>query len=127
MIWYTLITILLAAIDAWRIKRAWAKVQNINHWLSYALAAAGIAALYLIQRPEGWHIARFVIGCVAIRGMLYDGCLNIFRREKLVYQSTASNSLNDSRLTKVSFWWRRAGYAFILLVVIIVNLFIHAN
>jgi hypothetical protein len=124
MIYYILITIALAAVDAWRIKRAWAKVQNINHWLSYVLAAVGIAGLYFIVRPDGWHIATFIIGCIAIRGMLYDGCLNIFRREKLVYQSTASNSLNDSRLAKISFWWRRAGYTFILLVVIIVNHFI---
>jgi|GEM_PF-6042978 len=126
MFYYAIITIILSAVDAWRIKRAWGRVGNINHWLSYALAAAGIAGLYLIVRPIGWHIATFILGCIAIRGCLYDGFLNIFRREKLPYISPSSNALNESRLNKISFWTRRAIFAGLLIVVVIINLLIHA-
>ena len=142
MIWYTPITIILSLVDAMRMKRVWAKVNNINHWLSYLLAAIGIVGLLFCTKglPAGivsfktlllylLHITPFIIGCIAIRGMFYDMALNAFVNFFIIpraidYISVRSNSLNEDRLTNIPFWWRRVGYTGLLLIVLIINHFL---
>ena len=131
MIYYSIIVILLAAIDMLRMKRTWGKVNNINHWLSYLLAAIGIIALWLTI--HGWAITwvaiPFIVGCVALRGMFYDIALNMLVNFFIIpraidYISSKSNSLNEQRLTKIPFWWRRAAFVGLLIIVLIVNHFL---
>jgi len=131
VIYYSIIVILLAAIDMLRMKRTWGKVNNINHWLSYLLAAIGIIALWLTI--HGWAITwaaiPFIVGCVALRGMLFDPALNLLVNRFIIhraidYISPKSNALNESRLTKIPFWWRRFGYSALFLIVLIINHFI---
>jgi hypothetical protein len=131
MIWYAPIVILLAAIDTWRMKRSWGRVKNINHWLSYLLAAVAIVALWF--SIHGFHIKWstiiFTACCMAIRGMLFDIALNLLVnhfiiRRSIDYISDQSNALNESRLTKIPFWWRRAGYTIIFIILLIINHFI---
>jgi len=124
VIYYVPITVLLSLIEAWRIKRVWGKVGNINHWLTYLTAAIGFGVVYLITKPEGWHIVFVSVGCIGIRGLLFDVFLNIFRREKLDYVSNSSNSLNEDRLTKIPFVIRRIIAAVILVAAIVANHFI---
>lgn len=128
MIWFAPISLLLAAIDMLRMKRTWGKVNNINHWPSYLFAAIGITALYFFVKPHSWYILTFVIGCIAIRGILYDVSLNMLVNFFIIpraidYISSKSNSLNEDRLTKIPFWWRRFGFAGLLLIVLLINQF----
>lgn len=98
-------TLLLSAIDAYRIKKTWGKVGNINHWESYLFAVVGIVGLYFIVKPTGWHIAAFVAECVFIRGVFFSPFLNLCRRERLDYESNTTNSMIDG--WHVGFWVMR--------------------
>lgn len=122
LLYYLAATVLLSGVDAIRIKQSWDKVKNINHWVSYGLAVVLMGVLYFIIRPTGWHILIEAVSFIAIRGMTYDIMLNIFRRERLVdYNSDVSNSLNDARLTHITFWQRRALYAVLLAICLLLN------
>jgi hypothetical protein len=126
-LWLAISVIICAGIDAWRRKRVYGKVYNINHWVSYALAVLSMAGIWIAYNGFHfltWRLVTFILTGVFIRGVLFDIALNLFCRERLDKQSTTSNSLNDSRLTKIPFWWRRAGYAALLAIVLIINYFL---
>lgn len=129
MVYYIPITLLLSLIEFFRIKIQWGKVININHWESYLFGAIGMAGAYFLARPEGWHIATFIVGCMAIRGLLYDIVLNILVNffitpRSLDFISNSSNSLSEDRLTHVSFWERRLIAFVFLAACIAANYFI---
>jgi hypothetical protein len=117
MLYYIPITILLAAIDAFRIKIMFGKVGNINHWVSYGLSSLGIAGLYFIVKPQGWHIVNFILGCIAIRALVFDIALNLFRREKIDYVSTSTNAATET-LLNIPFFEKKL-IAFVFLAVCI--------
>lgn len=125
--YYTITVIILAAVDAWRRKRVMGKVDNINHWLSYLLAVICVVGLWVLF--HGWHLnwqaIPFVFACGGIRGVLYDPALNLFNREKLDYQSTTSNSREDSILTLIGFWPRRLIYLVTAIAAVIVYTLLH--
>jgi hypothetical protein len=132
MIYYALITVFLSAIDAFRIwwknKRVKHPVGNndIKHGVSITLAiVAGLIGWVVMHGLTiSWSFIPFVIGCFAIRGMLYDPALNLMRRESIDYVSGVSSSREEARLMHIPFWWRRAGYAGLFIVVLIVNYFL---
>lgn len=122
---YAAFTILLAIIDAIRIKVKWNKVANINHKVSTDLAlyagAITLAIWVVLNCKIGeWHwayLAAFALvglGCVCIRLMFYDICLNIFRiitktnpTLRLDYQSPTTSSYIDQHTEKIDFWEKR--------------------
>lgn len=130
MIYYFTIIPVLALIDMLRMKRVWGKRNNINHWGSYLAAAIGVAGLWLIFHGLhlSWLAIPFVVGCAAIRGISFDICLNMLVNFFIIprsidYISLKSNALNESRLNKIPFWWRRAGYIVLFGIVLLVNHF----
>lgn len=131
MLYYSLITIFLAAVDAYRMKITWGKVGNLNHWISYLLAFIGMAGLWIAINGLviNWQLLPFVVGCAALRGLFYDLTINIgvnffITPRAIGYISASSNSLNEDRLTKIGFWYRRAGFAVLLAGVLIINHFV---
>jgi len=120
---YAAVTILLAFVDALRIKVRWGKTGNINHDLSYILALlwGGTVLMWWginTGMELNWWTALALllagIGMCFIRLALFDPCLNIFRiltktnpTGKIDYVSSTTSSYEDQHSEKVSFWWKR--------------------
>lgn len=113
---YTVVTILLALVDAIRIKKAKGVVGNINHELSFFLAAFGGSFLMCVMfwGKGEFSFKRFVEVVLLlasfgfIRLVIYDIFLNLFRRLKINYQSSTTNSYVDNHTTLITFWEKRA-------------------
>lgn len=121
LVFYSIYTIAAAAIDAWRIRATWGKVKNINHWISYAIAFAGITGLWIAYNGFilQWSALAFLFACVCVRGVLYSPALNLLRREHIDYTSTTTNAITDH--TQIPFWGQRALYLAGLVAVIALN------
>lgn len=112
---YAAITMLLALIDAIRIKRAKGIVANINHETSVLLAiwSAAIPLSIVFWNYHTWtallvvKLAMFVFAFIALRLLFYDGFLNIFRRMKIDYESPTTSSYVDQHTNKLTFWDKR--------------------
>ena len=119
-VYYSIETILLALVDALRMryknKHTINPVGNndISHAVSRALAVITAAATYFTV--NGWHFSWastvIAVGFIAIRFLWFDLALNAFVNfilfpRPLDYISGISSSINEQRLTYVSFWWRR--------------------
>lgn len=123
---YVAVTILLAYVDAIRIKVNWDKVKNIDHKISINLALyTGSATLCLwtvLNCKQGeWDWMYFIsfafisLAMVAIRLTLFDLLLNLFRifmkinpTMRLDYVSTKTSSYEDQHSEKIGFWQKRA-------------------
>lgn len=118
---YLCFTILLALIDAIRIRVQWGLRKNINHTVSYVLA--GIALVIALEmdfhvRPSIWicilYGAMSVLVAGAIRLAMYNIFLGIFRiwtkTGRLVdYVSISTTSTIDTIewWAKIPFWIQR--------------------
>lgn len=110
---YAAITVLLALIDAIRIKRAKGIVENINHFWSSLFAALGIVIVAAMDIGK-YSIKDYFIfnlflwpACGCIRWVVFDIALNLFRRFKIDYTSPTTNSQIDRIFNKESFWAKR--------------------
>lgn len=132
---YAVATILLAWIDAMRIKAKWGKAGNIDHVVSTAL---GVMTAYVDCYLTMWgHISVFwwallwfallSAAFVFIRLALFDIALNGFRlwtgtnpTGRIDYVSTTTSSYEDQHSEKVGFWMKRiigvAGWAVMFLL-----------
>lgn len=104
---YAAITILLAAVDAMRIRLIWGKQKNINHVISWLLAIVTAAILlYITGLYRVWQAYVSVIG---IRWLIFDPALNLFRGKRIDYASKSTNSFVDWAETRMGlgFWKQR--------------------
>lgn len=132
MIYYAFISILLAAVDAFRIrwknKRVKHPVGNndISHAVSVILAIVSAICLWLVLYGVAitWAEIPFAVGCAAIRVIAYDPFLNLFRRLPIDTISGTSNSKTEKGWGKVPFWWRRFIGVSLLIIVLLVNHFL---
>lgn len=133
MIYYFLITILLAAVDAlrirWKNKRIRVPVGNndISHPVSWTLGVVSAIILWLATYwllIDWTKIILFACSCGAIRVIAFDPFLNLFRRLPIDNISGKSNSVTEKGWGKVPFWWRRAIGVVLLAGVLIVNHFV---
>lgn len=131
MIWqarlyYLIATIILAYVDKVRIKATWGKQKNISKkWsIAFGVIAGIIVFLWLNQWSLhfSWNYL-FLLECIAIRAMFYDPVLNLFRREKIDFVSSSTNSGADKNERKFfkSFWHEKETYAGVELVLIIIQ------
>lgn len=110
---YSIITVLLSAVDSIRIKKQMGKIENINHKVSAGLAAgtALIVVCFFVQIGTLWHIVfqllLFSIAFTGIRLFLYDGWLNLFRHLPFAFTSQKSSSYKDQHSNHVHFWMQR--------------------
>lgn len=120
---YTVITILLALVDAIRVKIAIGKVPNISHKVSYRLAGIlGGSVIgwwwYSLGLSFTWctilAVALVSVGFVGIRLALYDPVLNAFRllmginpTGRIDYESPTTSSYVDNHSRPMPFWMKR--------------------
>lgn len=123
---YAVATILLAWIDAMRIKAKYGYQQNIDHkpsWIAAITIGLGITVYWCMENctPGEWRPIYLVVFIMQwssfafIRLALYDILLNIFRlwtgtnpTGRIDYVSTKTNSYEDQHSEKVGFWIKRA-------------------
>lgn len=112
---YLAITVLLAGVDALRIKAAQGKQENINHGLSVIFATfAGMAAFGFSRMDligKGWdgfaQLVPILFGFAAIRLLIYDMALNTFRFLPIDYQSPTTTAKTDQLTFGILFWEKR--------------------
>lgn len=109
---YAVITVLLAFVDALRIKHAQGKEENISHGLSGILAivpALGIVMVYydLNVSTEWKEMSLCLPAFVAIRFLVYDLMLNIFRHLPIDYESATTSAKTDNLTIGITFWEKR--------------------
>lgn len=119
---YAAVTVILALIDALRIKKHWGKIANIDHKVSDDLAiiiGATVILWWLFTSLlcNWWSLLAIAIagiGMVFIRIALFDICLNIFRiltktnpTGKIDYVSLTTSSYVDQHSEKANFWLKR--------------------
>jgi len=119
---YAVVTILLAWVDAMRIKAVYGKQPNINHTVSTQLAiwsGFGVYLWWVMPISLTWWLAiavpLLVLSFIGIRLALYDPLLNLFRlwtgtnpTRKIDYISSATTSYIDRHSEKWAFWMKRA-------------------
>lgn len=121
---YACVTIILALIDAIRIKANWGKVDNIDHVESWMLAffSGGAVCFYYVGHQHLEFLGFIllsglltVIAFIAIRLAVYDPVLNFLRillkinpTMRLDYVSTETSSYEDQHSEKIGFWQKRA-------------------
>lgn len=115
---YTAVTILLALVDAYRIKKAKGVVENINHEVSASYAIYGGAITLVIwtvlsYKPGEWHwnylikVLILSISFIGIRLAIYSIFLNLIRRLPINYVSIQTNNKSDIWLRNIPFWGQR--------------------
>ncbi len=115
---YLAATVLLAGIDAFRIRVQWGRVQNISKVPSAILAVLA-GAVWFIFKP---NIYLFLPGCIGVRLLFYSPVLNVFRGRSFNYISNQTNAITDHFLK--AWWLQRAIGAGIVGTVLIINLFV---
>lgn len=114
---YTIITILLAGVDAIRIYFARkAGKENIEHIVGDMLAIGFGFGVYVYWHEThltgfsdiGYFIAFLILGIsfIAIRFTIYDIVLNLLRGRKIDYVSTKTSSWEDGHI-RFAFWLKR--------------------
>lgn len=110
---YSAITVLLALIDAIRIKKAKGIVENINHKVSSTLAGIAMVIVnvcFIHGALCGDYFLKwvlFIFAFTSIRLALYDPLLNLMRRMKIDYESPTTSSYVDQHTNKLTFWDKR--------------------
>lgn len=119
---YALYTILSAYVESIRIKKSWGFTENINKFVTVLIAIFGPIVIVLLSKMTAFQIATFFIGCVFVRGILYDAFLNCFRNVKIDYQSPTTNSKIDKfeNFLKWDFWKQRRVYLYSLLTILFI-------
>jgi hypothetical protein len=125
---YTGITILLALIDAIRIRKAKGIVDNINHKVSAGLACFMATVTVIVWMPK-WVVGIWLalgwgfymgIALALVRVIIFDPSLNIARRMKINYESPTTSSYIDNHSRPIGFWEKRtiglAGWGILLFV-----------
>lgn len=113
---YTLVTVILAWFDSWRIREATGKHKNIKKWISWGLAlVTGGVILYLFESFDRWQLYVLMIG---IRMLFFDPFLNAFRGKYIDYVSPTTNSIVDLIENKlhISFWPQRGIGVMLILI-----------
>lgn len=115
---YAITTIMLALVDALRIKSLWGQVDNINHrysWFFALLTAAILTIYYSIPWVSFIYFALLFAAFISIRVVVFDIVLNLLRilmktnpTGKIDYVSEKSDSETEQRSNRLSFWQRRA-------------------
>lgn len=119
-IYCILSAIVCALIDWYRIKSVHGEVENISK--SWTVFLGGLICFigYGIFHKDPQFFIDFIIQLLlfcllfaSIRGSLYDISLNVFRKRKIDYESTKTNSKFDKKEQKwkLSFWQQRAIYS----------------
>lgn len=119
---YIAVTILLALVDAIRIRIKYGKQANIDHELSSILAiliAGPLASICILQTELfGWiwllRYAIIFLGLMSVRFATYDIFINFFRiltktnpSMRLDYVSDKTSSYEDQHSEKIGFWQKR--------------------
>lgn len=124
---YAGVTVLLALVDAIRIKIKWGSEDNISHNVSDALAWGGaviVFGVYLVFTKEGVTLSLWeyvlsgminALQFIAVRLAVYDPFLNLFRiltktnpTMRLDYESATTSSYVDNHSHPIGFWRKRA-------------------
>jgi hypothetical protein len=109
LIIYTILNILLAKIDADKIK----KQLRIKHGINAMFYVALIAPTFFIS----WH---YPVGLLALRRIVFDVALNLFRGLKYNYISETTTSIID----RISFNYQKQygffAYYIIFIIIIII-------
>ena len=126
---YAAFTVLLCAIEKWRIDAKKGEVLNIKHSWSGAGAILAFIATVAIFNQWNLYVLCLGVSCWGIRGAIYDPVLNIFRGEYIDYESPTTDSKSDKaeKKRKISFWMQRllylilaaAGYGLYLVSILI--------
>lgn len=121
---YVGVTLLLSLIDSIRIKVHYGKVGNINHNISSILAICTetFTIIWWVYK-EGYFLSFWLAllaislicwGLIAVRVVLYDPFLNLFRiffkinpTMRLDYVSVKTSSYEDQHSEKIGFWQKR--------------------
>lgn len=123
LIYYTIATMVLAAVDAVRIRFATPqKKRNIRKWISWSLGVAACGVCWELSGNPG-SLATAVIA-TGVREAFYDPALNLMRGFQIDYESDRTNSKVDQKeqLISLSFWAQRLIGAVITAVPFIVEL-----
>jgi len=113
-LFYALLTVVFAAGIEWiRWKSSYGKVANLNKtWTKVIAVALFAAAVLIIEMNVWWHIVIYGLGCIGVRGMVYDPALNLYFGRYIDDESETTNSKTDDRERKLglSFWGQRSAY-----------------
>lgn len=118
VLYYFLATILLAAVDAIRIRITWGRVSNIRHWISWSLAIIAGIIIYFFQ---SWPWYLYAPMCLFVRLLSYAPTLNLFRGKDYNYESGKTSSSVDA---DISFWGQRLIGLMGLIVVVLLKIFL---
>ena len=118
--------IVCAIIERIRIAVRWGKTPNVKHAISGTIAVlVAVPTYYMLHRfTFGWHTVFFAAVFTCCRGLFYDPALNLLQRKKIDAISQTTSSGIDQRLTRVQFWKRRAIYAGLLVIILLINYFL---
>lgn len=124
--YFILSATLLPGIDRLRELYTKGKKENINHRVSGLIAVVVAAGLWLVVYGlhYSWLLILYPFACLACRGLIYDGMLNLLNRLPFDHKSGTTSAKTDKKLKNVPFWWQRVGYAGLMLIVLIINHFL---
>lgn len=105
---YILVNIILAKIDSWKIKHN----KHIKHGINALIYCVLIAPTFLIS----WS---FPIGMLALRRIVFDTALNLFRGLPYDYISATTTSIVDRISYDFQKEWGYFAYYMIFVVIII--------
>lgn len=105
---YILVNIILAKIDAWKIKHN----KRIRHGINALVYCALIAPTFFIS----WH---YPIAMLALRRIVFDTALNMFRGLPYDYISATTTSIIDRISYDFQKEWGYFAYYMIFVVIII--------
>jgi hypothetical protein len=111
LILYTIINLVLAKIDAWKIKRG----IHIKHGINALIYCVLIAPTFFIS----WH---YPIAMLALRRIVFDTALNLFRGLPFDYISATTTSIVDRISYDFQKEWGYFAYYMIFVVIIILCL-----
>lgn len=118
ILYYLLATILLASVDAIRIRITWGRIVNIKHWISWSLAIAVGIIIYFFQ---SWPWYLYAPMCLFVRLLFYAPILNLFRGKDYNYESSKTSSSVDA---DISFWGQRLIGLMCLIVIVLLKIFL---
>lgn len=111
IVYCAIASIILAAVDAFRIWMAKGTEANINHKLSSFFAILLAVPAFVLSEPIHFAIEKFLLslglfslGYVSIRILIYAPTLNLLRGKHFDYESATTSSWVDS---KFHFWQQR--------------------
>jgi hypothetical protein len=117
---YTIVAVVTSTlIESVRINTSYGKVENINKMVTFTIGAilfgVCLALIYTdyYYTPNVIEVGLYALFYASVRGVFYDGLLNILTKKPLTYTSTKTNSIIDwiERVgLKWGFWTERIVY-----------------